>query len=98
LAIGWTAKELRYGSGQWQETYVVHIIQWLTQRVLMVTSTVLKQLECEADHSPLSSAKFRNALGFAASPHGVVTEWFQQAPHRDENSHKSEWLYYICVL
>lgn len=77
---------------------MVHIIQWLTQRALVVTSAVLKQLECEADHSPLSSAKFRNALGCAASPHGVVTEWFQQAPHRDENSHKSEWLYYICIL
>lgn len=39
------------------------ISQWLTQphihHVLVVTSTVLKHLVCEADHSSLSSAKLR---------------------------------------
>jgi len=77
---------------------VVHIIQWLTQCVLVVTSAVLKQLECEADLSPLPSVKVRNTWSCAASPHGVVTEWFQRAAHRDENAHKSGWLYYICIL
>jgi hypothetical protein len=66
---------------------VVRIIQWLTQphiqRVLVVTAAVLKQLECGADHSYLFSAKVKNTWSLAASPHGVVTEWFQRAPHRD---------------
>ena len=77
-------------------------IQWLAQPhiqcVLVVTSDILKQLEWEADHSYLSSAKVRNAWSLAASPHGIVTELFQQAPHRDENAHKSGWSYYICNL
>jgi hypothetical protein len=47
------------------------------QCVLMVTAAVLKQLECEADYSYLSSAKVKNTWSLAASPHGVVTEWFQ---------------------
>lgn len=91
-----------FGSGQWQETSVVRIIQWLTQPhircKLVVNSAVLKQLECEADHSPLSSAKVKNTWSSAASPHGVMTEWFQWALHRDENTHKIEWLYYIFIL
>jgi hypothetical protein len=61
------------------------------QHALVVTSVVLKPLECEADHSSLSSAKVKNTWSLAASPHGLVTEWFQQAPHRDENARKSGW-------
>jgi hypothetical protein len=54
-------------------------IQW----VLGVLSLGLKRLDREADHSPPSSAEFKNALRYTSTPQYAFKAWCSFKKHRD---------------